>query len=344
MEIINAKNGCNLSNICRPYIIKPVKNTKYDIKSRKFEEKMPGGDVLRQIELHSKLKRDSLVGLYESSKESENICLSSTNSPKSICIEEGPELDTDIEKLSRKSKILNVDHHMILKNAQQKVDTDSDIDMSKKVQTSACVDGFLQINSKYSRKIENDVTIDKGTLKRVEHISDGKPNSKRKGYKNQKTKVTDELMENLLKSKNDSQVWQNVTGHHNKRSRLDIEQSNENYHNSILEEFDFSGSQNSLQALLKHSKAVNEKNYQLLRDIASDSEDKTNIETFDALDKKSEHKDKVGSNMGNLSTRSQVSTLTISRHSSGDSEKSYSRSVVIRSHDQRFKTSKKLEQ
>lgn len=327
MENINIKNDDNLSNVCR---IKPVKNTKYDIKSRKFEEKMPGGDVLRQIELHSKLKRDSLCELPESSKESENLCLSSTNSPKSICIDERGESD---EKLTRKTKTLNSDK-------SQQITTNSESDIDERTNE------FLQINSIISKKIEKNV-------KKIENISDCKTNSKRKGYKSQKTKVANnELLESVLKSKSDSQICQHLSGHHNKRSKLDIEQSDDNYDNSILEKFDFSESQNSLHALLKHSKAVNEKNYQLLRDITSDSEDRgNNIENFDALDKKNSEKSKnfsqkeqVGSNMGNLSTRSQVSTLTISRHSSGDSEKSYSRSVVIRSHDHRFKTSKKLEQ
>ncbi|XP_051170033.1 protein PFC0760c-like [Leptopilina boulardi] len=327
LENINIKNDDNLSNICR---IKPVKNTKYDIKSRKFEEKMPGGDVLRQIELHSKLKRDSLCELPESSKESENLCLSSTNSPKSICIDERGESD---EKLTRKTKTLNSDK-------SQQITTNSESDIDERTNE------FLQINSIISKKIEKNV-------KKIENISDCKTNSKRKGYKSQKTKVANnELLESVLKSKSDSQICQHLSGHHNKRSKLDIEQSDDNYDNSILEKFDFSESQNSLHALLKHSKAVNEKNYQLLRDITSDSEDRgNNIENFDALDKKNSEKSKnfsqkeqVGSNMGNLSTRSQVSTLTISRHSSGDSEKSYSRSVVIRSHDHRFKTSKKLEQ
>ncbi|XP_043480307.1 centrosome-associated protein 350-like isoform X2 [Leptopilina heterotoma] len=335
LETINVKNGETVSNICKPYIVKPVKNAKYDIKSRKFEEKMPGGDVLRQIELHSKLKRDYLCELPESSKESENLC-----SPKSS--EKIPDSDTD----SRKSKNISVDHD-ILKNRTQRINSDSDLnDRLKKGQTSAVVDEFLQINSKYSKKIEKDVSADKGTFKKIEHTPDGKPNSKRKVYKNQKTKVADDSLDNTLKSKSDLQICQELSGHHNKRSKLDTEQSDDNYHNSILEKFDFSESQNSLHALLKHSKEVNDKNYQLLRDITSDSEDRGNIETFDALDKRGEEannfsqKDKVG----NLSTRSQVSTLTISRHSSGDSEKSYSRSVVIRSHDHRIKTSKKLEQ
>lgn len=335
METINVKNGETVSNICKPSIVKPVKNAKYDIKSRKFEEKMPGGDVLRQIELHSKLKRDYLCELPESSKESENLC-----SPKSS--EKRPDSDTD----TRKSKNTNVDHD-ILKNRTQRINSESDIDdRLKKGQTSAVVDGFLQINSKYSKKIEKDVSVDKGTFRKIEHTPDGKPNSKRKVYKNQKTKVADDSLDNTLKSKNDLQICQELSGHHNKRSKLDTEQSDDNYHNSILEKFDFSESQNSLRTLLKHSKEVNDKNYQLLRDITSDSEDRGNIETLDALDKRGEEannfsqKDKVG----NLSTRSQVSTLTISRHSSGDSEKSYSRSVVIRSQDHRIKTSKKLEQ
>ncbi|XP_015117314.1 centrosome-associated protein 350 [Diachasma alloeum] len=100
---------------------------------------------------------------------------------------------------------------------------------------------------------------------------------------------------------------------------------------------DLDDSQTSLQALLKHSKAVKEKNHRLMRDIADED-----AQAMSVVKEGEGHEEVQG--LGNISTRSHVSTFTISRHSSGDSEKSYSRSVVIRSQDHRFKGPKKLAQ
>ncbi|XP_063983213.1 centrosome-associated protein 350-like [Diachasmimorpha longicaudata] len=100
---------------------------------------------------------------------------------------------------------------------------------------------------------------------------------------------------------------------------------------------DLDDSQTSLQALLKHSKAVKEKNHRLMKDIADED-----AQAMSVVKEGEGHEEVQG--LENISTRSHVSTFTISRHSSGDSEKSYSRSVVIRSQDHRFKGPKKLAQ
>ena len=316
---------------------------------------MPKADILRQIDLHSKLKQGSRVALSEQSQERESFGLPPMYPIKTVFDHEKSESDTVIEGLSRNSKLLQLDPHGTLRRKAQSnliYDTDAEEVKSKRTQTSPNIDQVLQINSKGSKKSEKPLVIERDSLKKLQHGSDSKSSSKRKGSKSHKAKSTSGVvMENILRPKSDSQVWEEVIGHHNKRSKLDVEQSDDNYQNSILEELDFNESQSSLRALLKHSKAVKDKNYQLLRDIASDREAKENVTALKALDKKSGHldnfsrkEDKDGANLGNISTRSQVSTLTISRHSSGDSEKSYSRSVVIRSQDHRFKTSKKLEQ
>lgn len=292
-------------------MIKAVKKSRYDITSRKFEEKMPRADILRQIELHSQLKQGSTVDLPGQNQETKNIGLRPT---------------------------------------YQTYDTD-DI-RSKETQRSPPIDEISQINCKGSKKVVKSLLVEKDDLKKFQYASDTKSSSKRKGSKNHKTKSTSGvLMKNFLRSNSERQVWEEVIGHHNKRSKLEELQSDDNYQNSVLEELDFNESQSSLRALFKHSKTVKDKNYQLLRDLASDREMNEKIAAFEALDNKdrqlencSQMEDKDSPNMGNISTRSQVSTLTISHHSSGDSEKNYSRSVVISSQNHRFKTSKKLEQ
>ena len=298
---------------------------------------MPRADIFRQIELHSQLTQGSVIVLPGQSQN-----LPPKYPAKPTLDYKKSESDTATQDLCGKSKYLQLDPHAILKpKAQKKLNPNPDItdDIRSK---KALKDNLLQINCKDSKKVEKPLLID----------SDTKNSSKRKGSKSHKTKSTpDILVENFLRSKSDSQVWEKVIGHHNKRSKLESDQSDDNYQNSILEELDFNESQSSLRALLKHSKSVKDKNYQLLRDIASDRETKENMKAFAALDKKggqlenfSPMEDKDSLNRGNISTRSQVSTLTISHHSSGDSEKSYSRSVVIRSQNHRFKTSKKLQQ
>lgn len=128
-----------------------------------------------------------------------------------------------------------------------------------------------------------------------------------------------------------------------KKVRSERDSSTEGNGQSSILALDLNDSQNSLQALLKHSKAVKEKNHKLLRDIADEDEAQAmNLERESEEVQKSEREEVQG--IGNISTRSHVSTFTISRHSSGDSEKSYSRSVVIRSQDSRFKAPKKLAQ
>ncbi|XP_033226726.1 uncharacterized protein LOC117179148 [Belonocnema kinseyi] len=299
------------ASFCKPHMIKAVKKSNYDITSRKFEEKMPRADILRQIELHSQLQQGSIVDLPVQNQETKNVGWPPTYQ----------EYDTDCIR-------------------------------SKETKRFSSIDEISQINGKCSKKIEKSLLVDKDDLKKVQCVSDTMSSSKRKGTKSHKTKSTSNVVkENFLRSESDSQVWEEVNGPHNKRSKLQEEQSNNNYRNSVLEELDSNESQSSLRALLKHSKAAKDKNYQLLRDLTSDREKNEEHKVFEALDNKdrqledcSQMEDKGSANMGNISTRSQVSTLTISHHSSGDSEQNYSRSVVISSQNHRFETSKKLEQ
>lgn len=192
--------------------------------------------------------------------------------------------------------------------------------------------------------------LDRESLKRLQQQQqqqDTAKTAKRKGLKPQKSKS-----EPLSR---DSQHLDEAFVRNHKRTKLD---SDDNYQNSILEELDLNESQSSLQALLRHSSQLKERNQQLLRDIV---DERNATAAAAAGDNNSEspvlsHKDEDeagarGGGGGNTSARSQLS-LTISRQSSGDSDRSYSRSVVIRSqqdhhhhhHHSGLKTSKKLEQ
>lgn len=182
--------------------------------------------------------------------------------------------------------------------------------------------------------------LDKESLKKLEQQNDSK-NAKRKSVKNQKSKLH---VESTSKSEA-SQQSEEIFRHHTKRSKIDSEQQSEEiYQNSMLEELDFNESQSSLQALLKHSNLLKERNQKLLQDIV---DERNNIPAENSESPGSQKEEEL-TRVGNTSARSQLS-LTISHQSSNDSDRSYSRSVVIRSqqdhHSQTgLKTSKKLEQ
>jgi hypothetical protein len=187
--------------------------------------------------------------------------------------------------------------------------------------------------------------LDRETLKKLQqYIACDSKNVKRKGAKCQRSKPVQ--TESTSKSE-DSHYVEETFRHHNKRSKMESElQSDDNYQNSILEEFDFNESQSSLQALLKHSNLLKERNQQLLQDIVDERNQVVAENSESPLSQKEEEEH---ARRGNASSRSQVS-LTISHQSSNDSDRSYSRSVVIRSqqdhhhHRTGLKTSKKLEQ
>ncbi|XP_034946509.1 centrosome-associated protein 350-like [Chelonus insularis] len=272
--------------------------SKYQLKTRKFEEKMPKSDLLRLKAHHMNL--ESKLQQARQSNQAKSFNISSDLKSES---------DTLVEELSKKSK--------------------------------------LRDRSEENKK--NDKTSgERDALKKAQYNQDLKL-SKRKTGKNPKVKTPANILtENILKMNANSDDLKN-----NKRSKIERDfLPTEDSHQSILEEINLNDSQNSLQALVKHSRAVKEKNYKLLRDIAHEHEAKENIseqminrDSMNKNDTKIRDNNNDVQNQENISTRSQVSTFTISRHSSGDSEKSYSRSVVIRSQqDHQFKTSKKLEQ
>ncbi|CAB0030364.1 unnamed protein product [Trichogramma brassicae] len=202
---------------------------------------------------------------------------------------------------------------------------------------------ILQVLQKVSSK-----KADKECLKRIHQyhaILEAKLN-KRKPSRLSKAKLSESLIQN------ENGLQQNSDGscQYSKGPRdFQQHQHSDEYQNSLLEELDFNDSQSSLQALLRHSNLLKERNHQLLQDLV----DERNLANPDSPVQSQRDDEELGK-IGNTSARSQLS-LTISHQSSNDSDRSYSRSVVIRSqedhhhhhhHQQHsgLKTSKKLEQ
>lgn len=241
-------------------------------------------------------------------------------------------------KMEFESKLLQARHGNVAKViSQDSQDAKSESDtlveeLSKKSKALREKSESIVDDNILKKKIEK-------TMKRTKTTKSFKPKS-----------VSNVLQENILRSRSNLQSSDD-TFKQDRRSKIDKDglQSEDNCHDSIVEEISFNDSQNSLQALVKHSRSVKEKNYKILRDMAKEHEAKENMAIQRGLDRgmgdnNGSRDDADIQNLGNISTRSQVSTFTISHHSSGDSEKSYSRSVVIRSQDHQFKSPKKLDQ
>ncbi|CAG5084503.1 Similar to CEP350: Centrosome-associated protein 350 (Homo sapiens) [Cotesia congregata] len=292
----------------------------HQMRTRKFEEKMPKSDLLclksYQLDLGSKLR----------------MCQNSNNNVAvNKPVDNSPAIKSESNTLgdsSKKSKlrdkgdiIMDDDNHEVVKGL---------------------------------KKMDKPMILERDSLKKSLYNQDSKANSKRKNTKTLKSKSsTNILAENISKSMLNLHSSNDIVKHKRSKFEKELIPLEDKYPQPILEEISLNDSQNSFQALVKHSRVVKEKNNKLLRDIASERKAAENISAqqmienslIDCDSSNINIKDGDLQNLGNISTRSQVSTFTISRHSSGDSEKSYSRSVVIRSQqDHHFKTSKKLEQ
>lgn len=192
-------------------------------------------------------------------------------------------------------------------------------------------------------------TDKEATEKSQQYSSISEKNSKQRGLKNQKSKISH--IDSIAKLE-DSNCADVFFRHLNKSTNIENNQlSDDNYQNSILEELDFNETQSSLQALLKHSNILKERNQQILRDINDERNNVVGGETSESPLSQKDEEDHIL--LENTSARSQLS-LTISHQSSNDSDRSYSRSVVIRSqqdhhhhhhhHTTGLTNSKKLEQ
>lgn len=344
---------------------------KSDAKSKyeaKYKDTMPKVKVLHQkscssdLEYHTVNKKSTKSdgsGSSEKSKPKESQQKpGSGDCDKSISENIKSESDTLVDDFSKKSKSsqateMNFDNMklkrekemLIEKNLFDAEDMNTESDSiaeelgSKRSKSLQTAEEISEQSCKNAKRTLTSSAVSKESCKKSQNITKTKSNSKRKGSRSLKSKTSSDILsENILRSKSSSQISEEIMNHHSKRSRTEIDQfqSDENFDKlSMPEELEANDSQSSLQALVEHSRAVKENNYQLLRNIANEHEAKESISRTDLENLP---------NVGNMSTRSQVSTLTISHHSSGESEKSYSRSVVIRAQDHHFRTTKKLEQ
>ncbi|XP_072744766.1 uncharacterized protein [Anoplolepis gracilipes] len=344
--------------------VSPKRNdiSMHELRSRKYEEKMPRADILQwkqnQRDMESKriqghpmnIKRllenqESSIGMPQLSK----LELINTSVPDHV----KSESDTLVEELSKKSRTSQaVDLSMQTATVTKEKESTSNIitannesieeeiitiaqdTVSKMTQSSQISEDILQTNtSKSSKKIDKSVTSDRDISKKSQYSDELNVNSKHKNVKYQKMKSSSSILtENMLQSKSYSHLSEDkseLTKHQDKRTKHELLQLHNNNKNSVLGKLDFNESQESLQIPVKYSKFIKDKNLKLSETL-KDYESKEN--TFSEIsNRRLEHESSI-KNEQNMST-SQISTFAISRRSSKESEKNLSKSVVVRSQD-----------
>lgn len=343
--------------------------SKYESKSRKYEEKMPKADILRQkqsqLDLESKRIQSHSMGmkrLLENQKPFEVSSSPILGLDAVVTDHIKSESDTLVEELSKKSKIsqvLNPFVQMVTvskekelavniatvnsESIEEELNSEIQDTVSKATKSSQVSEDILQTNNaKNSKKIDKSISDRDHVSKKLQHSIELKASSKRKSSKHQKTKSSSNtLMENLLRSKASSHVSEKFVKHHDKRTRMESElpQLDNNNESSILDQSDLNESQNSLQELVRHSKEVKDKNLKLLSEAINDYESKENVSSQESNRKfeNNEHSFRNEQAVQNIST-SQFSAFTISHYSSEESEKNLS--VVLRPQDRNFKAKK----
>ncbi|XP_043510376.1 centrosome-associated protein 350-like isoform X2 [Frieseomelitta varia] len=349
------------SNISQEkYLYKAQKDgniSKYEIKSRKFEEKMPKADIIKlkshQHSVDPKLILNqpmSISGKYVFEKEkSSEVELSQQNSNKSISEHIKSDSETLVEELSKKSKpSQTIDDHFqsivspkeflktvatnseILSEEISSVSQDTILKTSKSSQVS---EDILQTYSKSSKRSNKSILTDMS--KNTQYSSESKSNFKRRSSKCQKSKSSSSIdTENILGSKSNFQMSEELVKHHNKRTKIEKEfiQDDKNDDTAITD---------------KHTK---EKNLKSLTDRADDYDSKENVFCQKMFDKNTNsyenflyNQDNNEHNFDGTSTKPQIGNFAISHHSSGENNRNYSKSVIVSSQDHNL-ISEKLEQ
>lgn len=303
--------------------------SKYELRSRKYEEIMPRA-ILRhkqnQLDIESKriqghpmkikrlLENQEVIGVAQSSKP--ELSVSIPDYVKS-------ESDTLVEELSKRSKTVSQVADPSIQTAtistgkdqtsnivtnsesiEEEINTIIQDTVSKTTKSSQVSENMLQTNSsKSSKKVDKSITSDKDSVsKKLQYSAELKTSSKRKSSKYQKTKSSSNtLTENILQSKSSSYISEELIKHHDKRTRVENESSQLDINN----ESSYESKENA------YSQALNRK-------VDNDESSSRN-----------EH------SVTHVST-SQVDTFAVSHHSSGESEKNLSKSVVVRSKDRDF--------
>ncbi|KAL0109434.1 hypothetical protein PUN28_014479 [Cardiocondyla obscurior] len=334
--------------------------SKYEIRSRKYEEKMPRADILRQkqnqLDMESKL-----MGPLQGHPMKINIRL--LENQDQIRLSQSPrqevdapipdhiksESDTLVEELSKKSRTSQVTDPSIqtatiakekdlTSNAVTANSESIEEEITQVSKTQSQTSEISQTNiSKNSKKIDKSTTSDRDISKKLQHNVDSKTSSKRKNSKYQKTKSSSSIStENILRSKSSSHISEELIKHHDKRTKMENElpllyNSKESL---ILGELDLDENQTSFQAFVKHSK-TKDKNSKLLSEMANENKENGSAPTSSRKFENGRSLSRTEQDIQNTSM-SQISTFAVSHHSSEESEKNLSRSIVVRSEDRKF--------
>ncbi|XP_012281908.1 centrosome-associated protein 350 isoform X2 [Orussus abietinus] len=330
--------------------------SRYEVKSQKFEEKMPRVDLLRlkpgRFEADSTKSAEGSPldavahGAEFPKSRTSSLELAALNLDKVACKPDyvnTESVDPLVEESSRRSMFAQIPENYA-RNAslpregrnvcaipegerRPESATIAEISKSKRSKLPQAPDDFVELNRGDAWKSEKHTIADPELRKKkASHLPESRTSSKRKGSKSSTSKSRSAC----------ARSCEHAISHHGKYSRTSRDEHRSRY--DILEELcGLDESQGSLQALVDHSRAVKERNCALLRDIADEHRDASQTLKNGSQDAED------APNLGEVATKSRFSTVAISRHSSGDSEKSYSRSVVVTARDHQLKSSKKLE-
>lgn len=346
--------------------------SKYELRSRKYDEKMPRADILRQkqnqLSMESKRIQGHPMKINIRLLENQDQIRLSPRREADASVPDyiKSESDTLVEELSKRSRTSLME--VLSKRSRTSQATDPSIktatiatekeltsnavtansesieeEINAIVQdtvsrtTQSQISEISQMStSKNSKKIDKSVTSDRDISKKLQHNAELKTSSKRKNSKYQKTKSSSSIStENILRSKSSSHISEELVKHHDKRTKVENElfQLDNNKESSILSELDLNEDQATLQALVKHSKAAKEKSSKSSSEVASENKENSSAQTSS---RKFETGQSLSRNERDTQNASQISTFAVSLHSSEESEKNLSRSVVVRSQDREF--------
>lgn len=350
--------------------------SKYELRTRKYEEKMPRADILRQkqtqLDMESKRIQGHPMKINIRVLENQDQ-IRLTQSPRPEVDTTVPdyiksESDTLVEELSKECRSRMSLMEVLSKRSRTSQATDPSIQIATTAKEKELTSNAVTANSesieeeisaivqdtvskmtqsqisevlqtsKNSKKIDKSITSDRDISKKLQHNAELKTSSKRKNSKYQKTKSSSSIStENILRSKSSSHISEELIKHHDKQTKVENEfQLDNNKKSSILDELDLNVSQTSLQAYLKRSKVFKNKSSKLSNEIANESKEDGFAQTSSKKFENGESPFRNERDTQNASM-SQISTFAVSHHSSEESsEKNLSRSVVVRSQDREF--------
>jgi len=353
--------------------------SKYELKSRKYEEKMPRAGVLLQkqnqrLDMESKMMQGHpMMRNMRLLENQDQIRLSQSSRPEvdaSIPDSVKSESDTLVEELSKRTSLAEVlsegsktsqltdssiqtvtvaKEKKFISNAvttnsesvEEEINTIVQDTGSTKTTRSQISEISQTSTSKNSKKIDKSIMSDRDISKKLQHKAELKTSSKRKNSK--KTKSSSNIStENILRSKSSSHILEELdqsVKYHDKETKVknDLLQLVNNKESLILDELDVNESQTSLQALVKkhsHSKTIKDKSSKS-NEITNESKEDGSTPTSNRKFESDESLPRNEWDTQNTSM-SQISTFAVSHHSSGESEKNLSKSIVVRSQDKEF--------